>query len=66
MGVILMKELFETLKEIREADNSNRILGENSEAHLLQSRRYSRLAGLLEKDADELEKPPPPEAQDTF
>jgi hypothetical protein len=46
------KELFETLKEIREADNSNRILGENSEAHLLQSRRYSRLAGLLEKDAE--------------
>jgi hypothetical protein len=61
-----MKDIIELRKEIREVDNSNRILGENSESHLLQRDRYQRLAQLLDRSAADLEKPPEPEAQDTF
>jgi hypothetical protein len=66
MEVILMKGIIELRKEIKEADNSNRILGENSESHLLQRDRFNKLAGLLDKSAADLEKPPEPEARDTF
>jgi hypothetical protein len=65
-----MKTIFELHNEIRESDASNRILGENSESHLIQCDRFLRLARLLDKKADELSKslstPEPEPPHDTF
>jgi hypothetical protein len=61
------EKIIEVRKEIREANRENKIFGENSESHALQSARYQRLADVLNKKAESfVEKPPEPESQDTF
>jgi hypothetical protein len=57
----------EKIAEIRKEIKADRGVYEDHKFHTLQADRYFRLADALDEKAESLiEKPPEPEAQDTF